>query len=140
MTQPLIKLLLLTALAVVGYFAVRGSRRVMHRVVWRAGVVVALVAAVVSVVFPNALTWVAHKLGVGRGADLLLYMLTVAFMLVSVVLFRRLADMESKYVALARAVAIQQADGKGASTRPTQPALSPEAVDAGRAGRPETTP
>jgi hypothetical protein len=116
MAQPLIKILLLTGIAVVGYFAVRGSRRALHRAVWRGGVVVALVAAVVSVVFPNALTWVAHKVGVGRGADLLLYLLTIAFMLVSVVLFRRLADLERKYVALARAAAILQADGDTSRT------------------------
>ena len=131
MTQPLIKLLLLTALAVVGYFAVRGSRRALHRVVWRGGVVVALVAAVVSVLFPNALTWVANRVGVGRGADLLLYMVTIAFMLVSVVLFRRLADLERKYVALARAVAIMQAEGDGGARV--------AGAEFGRAGRPEKT-
>jgi hypothetical protein len=109
MTQPIIKILLLAALVVVGYFAVRGSRRALHRVVWRAFVVMALIAAVVSVVFPNSLSWVANKVGVGRGADLLLYMLTVAFMLVSVVLFRRLNELERKYVTLARRMAIRDA-------------------------------
>ncbi|HEY2878162.1 DUF2304 domain-containing protein [Nocardioides sp.] len=109
MTQPLIKILLLAALAVVGYYAVRGSRRAVHRVVWRGFVVIALLAAVVSVGFPNALTWAANQVGVGRGADLLLYVLTVAFMLMSVVLFRRLAELERKYVTLARTLAIREA-------------------------------
>jgi hypothetical protein len=109
MTQPLIKILLLAALAVVGYFAVRGSRRALHRVAWRGFVVAALMAAVVSVVFPDVLTWMANKVGVGRGADLLLYMLTIAFMLVSVVLFRRLADLERRYVTLSRTLAIREA-------------------------------
>jgi hypothetical protein len=109
MTQPLIKLLLLAALALVGYYAVRGGRRALHRVVWRGFVVGGLVAAVVSVIDPNVMTWVANRLGVGRGADLLLYLLTVAFMLVSVILFRRLSDLERRYVALARAHAIQDA-------------------------------
>jgi hypothetical protein len=109
MTQPLIKLLLLAALALVGYYAVRGGRRALHRVVWRGSVVGGLVAAVVSVIDPNVMTWVANRLGVGRGADLLLYLLTVAFMLVSVILFRRLSDLERRYVALARAHAIQDA-------------------------------
>jgi hypothetical protein len=121
----LIKILLLTGLAVVGYFAVRGSRRALHRVVWRAGVIGALLAGVVSVIFPDALTWVAQLVGVGRGADLLLYLLTIAFMLVSVVLFRRLADLERKYVALARAAAILQADGEAARTSEAEPGLAP---------------
>ncbi|HEY3527629.1 MAG TPA: DUF2304 domain-containing protein [Nocardioides sp.] len=123
MTQPLIKILLLAALAVVGYYAVRGSRRALHRVVWRGLVVVTLVAAVVSVVFPNTLTWVANQVGVGRGADLLLYLLTVAFMLVSVVLFRRLADVERKYVTLARTLAIREAQDE--TTRATSSETSP---------------
>lgn len=111
MTQPLIKILLLAALAVVGYYAVRGSRRALHRVVWRGLVLAALAAGAVSVVFPGVLNWLANKLGVGRGADLVLYGVTVAFMLVSVVLFRRLADLERRYVALARAFALQDAKG-----------------------------
>jgi hypothetical protein len=42
MTQPLIKLLLLAGIALVGYYAVRGSRRAIHRVVWRGFVVAGL--------------------------------------------------------------------------------------------------
>jgi hypothetical protein len=109
MTQPLIKLLLLAALAVVGYYAVRGSRRALHRVVWRGLVLLAVVGGAISVVSPGVLNWVANKLGVGRGADLVLYGVTVAFMLVSVILFRRVADLERRYVALARAIAIREA-------------------------------
>jgi hypothetical protein len=109
MTQPLIKFLLLAALAVVGYYAVRGSRRAIHRVVWRGLVLLAVVAGAISVVSPGVLNWVANKLGVGRGADLVLYGVTVAFMLVSVILFRRVADLERRYVALARAIAIRDA-------------------------------
>jgi small membrane protein len=114
MTQPLIKIVLLAAIALVGLFALRGSTRAMHRVLWRGYVVVILVAAALGVLFPGATTWIAHKLGVGRGADLLLYVLVVTFMLVSVILFRRLAALERKYVVLTRALAIQEARSDGA--------------------------
>jgi hypothetical protein len=109
MTQPIIKLALLAAIAVVALFALRGSTRAFHRVVWRGYVVAILVAAAASVAFPGALTWIAHKVGVGRGADLLLYVLVVTFMLVSVILFRRISDLERKYVVLARSLAISEA-------------------------------
>ena len=109
MTQPIIKLVLLAAVAVVGLFALRGSTRPVHRVVWRGYVVGILVVAAVSIVDPGALTWVAHKVGVGRGADLVLYVLVVTFMLVSVILFRRIADLERKYIVIARALAIREA-------------------------------
>jgi hypothetical protein len=118
MSQPLIKILLLAALAVVGYYAVRGSTRALHRVVWRGFVVAALLAGVVAVIYPNGLTKVAVAVGVGRGTDLLLYIMVVTFMLVSVVLFRRLDDLERRYVALARTVAIRDAlkDGGAADS------------------------
>lgn len=119
--QPLIKLVLLAAIAVVGLFALRGSTRAMHRVLWRGYVVVILVAAGLGVLFPGALTWIAHKLGVGRGADLLLYVLVVTFMLVSVILFRRLAALERKYVVLSRALAIQEARTDGVEGTPSEP-------------------
>lgn len=119
MTQPFIKLVLLAALAVVGYYAARGSRRAIHRVVWRAFVVLALGSGVFAVIFPNTLTRVAQQVGVGRGADLLLYLLVVAFMLVSVVLFRRLNDLERKYVRLARDFAVREASDRHGEAEPT---------------------
>jgi small membrane protein len=118
MTQPLIKLFLLAGIALVGYYAVRGSRRAIHRVVWRGFVVVGLGAAVASVLFPDILTWIAEQVGVGRGTDLLLYITVIAFMLVSVVLFRRIADLERKYVVLAREVAVREATEDSTVLRP----------------------
>jgi hypothetical protein len=109
MTQPVIKLVLLAAIAVVALFAMRGSTKAIHRVVWWGFVLAGLVAAALSVVFPGDLTWLAHKVGVGRGADLVLYVLVVSFMLVSVILFRRISDLERKYVVLARELALRDA-------------------------------
>src|SRR5262245_12408646 len=106
MTQPIIKLVLLAAIAVVALFALRGSTRAIHRVVWRGFLVGGLLAAALAVVFPDGLTTIAHKVGVGRGADLVLYVLAVTFMLVSVILFRRISDLERRYVVLSRALAI----------------------------------
>lgn len=107
MSLPLIKILLLGAIAVFAVLAFRGSRRASYRLLWRGyGVLVAL-AAVLSVLYPNSLTEIAELVGVGRGADLLLYVLVVTFMLTSVVLFRRVGVLERKYVDLARALALR---------------------------------
>lgn len=107
--MTLIKLLLLAAIVLIGLLAFRGSRKAIHTVVWRAYVVLVVLAAGLSVLFPDLLTRVAGLLGVGRGADLLLYVLVVTFMLVSVVLFRRITQLERRYTELARLVAVQQA-------------------------------
>jgi hypothetical protein len=63
---------------------------------------------------------VAKLVGVGRGADLLLYLLVVAFMLITVILFRRLSDLERKYVVLARTLAIRDARAAHDSTSAPQ--------------------
>ena len=107
--MTLIKLLLLAAIVVVGLLAFRGSRKALHKVLWRAYVVLVVVAAGLSVLFPDLLTSLAQLVGVGRGADLLLYVLVVTFMLVSVVLFRRLNELERRYTQLARTIAVRDA-------------------------------
>lgn len=118
MSLILVKTLLVAAIAVSGLFALRGSRKAYHKVVWRFYVLVVMLVGVLSVLFPDALTSVANAVGIGRGADLLLYLGVVTFMLVSVVLYRRLAQLESQYVDLARIIALRDArDGLGIKTR-----------------------
>lgn len=111
--MTLIKLLLLAAIVVIGLVAFRGSGNALHKVLWRAYVASVVVCAGLSIIFPNALTQVANLIGVGRGADLLLYVLVVTFMLVSVVLFRRLAQLERRFTQLARQVAVAEANVGG---------------------------
>lgn len=105
----LVKALLVAVIAVSGLLALQGSRRAYHKVIWRFYVLMAMVVGVLSVLFPDALTSVANAVGIGRGADLLLYLSVVTFMLVSVVLYRRLALLERRYVELARQAALRNA-------------------------------
>lgn len=105
----IIKVLLLLALLFVGLQAFRGSSRPVHKVLWRGYLVLVLIAGSFAVIYPDALTWIANRLGVGRGADLLLYGLCVTSMLVAVVLFRRLGELERRCTQLARALAIHEA-------------------------------
>jgi hypothetical protein len=104
--MTLIKVLLIIAILVFGLLAFRGSRKAYHKVLWRAYVVLVMAVAAISVVFPSLLTRLANAIGVGRGADLVLYALVVTFMLVSVVLFRRVAELERRYTSLARSIAV----------------------------------
>jgi hypothetical protein len=107
--MTLIKILLLAAILAVGLLAFRGSKRAIHKVLWRGYVVVVLIAAAFTVVFPDILTRLANQVGVGRGTDLVLYVMAVTFMLVSVVLFRRISELERRYTQLARALAVRNA-------------------------------
>ncbi len=118
--MTLIKLLLLMAIMVIGLLAFRGSTKPIHKVMWRGYVALVLVAAALAVLFPDVLTTLANQVGVGRGADLLLYVLVVTFLLVSVVLFRRLSVLERRYTHLARTLAVQDA------TAPRDPEGQPD--------------
>jgi hypothetical protein len=108
MALPLIKILLIIAIAVVTVLVFRGGRRASFRLAWRVYGAVVGAAAIVAVLLPDLLTHVARAVGVGRGADFLLYILVVTFMFVCVVLFRRVGDLERGYTELARLVALQR--------------------------------
>lgn len=101
-----IKVLLLLAILSFAILAFRGSRRAIHKVVWRGYVILVVIAAGLSVIFPDAVTWLANEVGVGRGTDLVLYTFVVTFMLVVVVLFRRVGELERQYTQIARKLAI----------------------------------
>lgn len=102
-------MLLLLGVLAFGVLAFRGGQGAAHRAFWRLSGGLLIVAAALSVLFPNALTALAHAVGVHRGTDLLLYALVVTFMLVVVILFRRIAELEQRIVSLVRALAILEA-------------------------------
>lgn len=68
-----------------------------------------IVAALLSIFFPAASDRIAHSVGVGRGADLVLYMLLLAFMFVSVNTYLKFRDYDNKITSLARALALEEA-------------------------------
>ncbi|MFD1506734.1 DUF2304 domain-containing protein [Georgenia yuyongxinii] len=65
--------------------------------------------AVFAVLFPSVLTSVANALGVGRGTDLLLYMLVIAFLTYVSSSYRRLTGLNQKLTVLARELALTRA-------------------------------
>jgi hypothetical protein len=74
-------------------------------------------AACGFILFPDTLTHVARALGIGRGADILLYGLTLAFLAVSFLLYARIIQLRRQVTELVRHLAL---------TRPLPPA-PPEA-------------
>lgn len=64
---------------------------------------------IVSVIFPKILTEVAHFLGVGRGADLLLYVFVVVFIFYVLNNYLKQQDQRKDLYRLARRVAISEA-------------------------------
>lgn len=67
---------------------------------------------VVAIVSPNTTTKVAHWVGVGRGADLLLYLLSVTFLFFAISTYNKFQQERTRTFALARKLAIYEADLK----------------------------
>ena len=66
-----------------------------------------------AVLRPNDISWLAARLGVGRGTDLVLYLLVVTFVFVSLNLYLRQRQSERRITELARALALREADLRG---------------------------
>ena len=76
-------------------------------------------AALVAIAFPSVMTAIAHRLGVGRGTDLLLYAMVVAFLAQILSSFRRNGARERQITQLARRIALDNAPEPPAATRLT---------------------
>jgi hypothetical protein len=87
---------------------------------WKRLILVALtVTAILSILRPELTTKVANLVGVGRGADLLLYCLTAVFLYVVVGFHLKFRDVERQLTVLARRHAVDEALKRSLSVTPT---------------------
>ncbi|GAA0427630.1 DUF2304 domain-containing protein [Leifsonia naganoensis] len=135
--QTVIKIILIVALAAFAVFLMLPGRGQRHVAIRRLLMIALLVLVVLAVIFPSAVTAVAHVLGVGRGADLLLYGLIVVFAGNSILVQRRHRNTEREITILARQLAILQAPtaAEVEAGRPAEPV-----PPAGQAAAAETVP
>jgi hypothetical protein len=106
--------LLLAGLVLAAGFAYRGAPGALALATRRLGLSALLVAAVLATVFPQLVTWVANRVGVGRGTDLVLYCFVVASIFVCIGLYRRIHEIEHRFVELSRSIALAgQEEGQG---------------------------
>jgi hypothetical protein len=106
----LIQFILVLAVLSILYVFVRSSNAVYVQASKRIALVLFAVANIYAVMRPNDLTAVAHALGVGRGTDLVLYALVVAFMAGMFSMYQRFRVVDRRYTELARSVAIREAE------------------------------
>ena len=86
----------------------------------KAGLVLLAIAMVVTVLNPAMTTWVAQRMGVGRGADLLLYALTMAFVVYALTQYTNRQRERDAMHRIARRVALLEAAATYGE-RPTPP-------------------
>jgi len=75
--------------------------------------------AVFNITFPWVMSSIAHRMGVGRGTDFLLYALVIAFLAQILSSFRRNSARERQITHLARRIALDNAPEPPAGARLT---------------------
>jgi hypothetical protein len=106
----LIQFVLVLAVLTILYVFVRRSHAIYVQASKRIALVLFALANVYAVMRPDDLTAIAHLLGVGRGTDLVLYALVVAFMAGMFSMYQRFRVVDRRYTELARTVAIREAE------------------------------
>ena len=107
-SQFLIKSLLALGVVLMGVMLLRNSGGAKHMAGRRIVTLAFVVFALVTIAVPSLTTYLAHFVGVGRGTDLLLYALVLAFLASLLSSFRR-ASIQRRLTKLARAFALAQA-------------------------------
>jgi hypothetical protein len=107
--QLAIKFALIAASVIFALFLLLPGRGVRHVALRRISLLGLFLVALVAIVFPSVINTIANAMGVGRGADLLLYGLIIVFVGNSVVAQRRHRILQSEITQLARRIAITQA-------------------------------
>lgn len=108
-------------------WAFRNRSRVGFRAGIKVGTVLLTAFAITAIVDPGLTQSLAHALGVGDGADLLLYALVVTFACTTMAAYLRYRHLENRLAQVVRAQAITDAlvrEGPPGTTRNTEPSVS----------------
>jgi hypothetical protein len=107
MDQLIIKLLLIGAFLVLTVVLLRPTGSARGQALKTIALVMLLVAAIIAVIFPQIINDIAVAVGVGRGADLLLYGLIVVFVANALTTARKRREQDKQITHLARQMALE---------------------------------
>lgn len=107
--QLIIKVLLLVGVTVATVLLTRSSAGASHQAIRRVLLVLFAVGTAFVIISPSLLSHLARILGVGRGTDLLLYALAVAFLCFLATYYGRMRALNRQITALTRELALAQA-------------------------------
>ena len=125
----IIKMLLIAAVLGFGVLVMR-DRAGQHQLVRRATMLLVAAAGVVAVLWPNLTTYLANAVGVGRGTDLVLYVLVMAFVYYALATAQRIHDLERSITLLTRELAISRPGGQLPAPTAQVPLATPVSEDA----------
>jgi hypothetical protein len=108
-----IQVLLIISVGVVALYLLRTAAGARHQAIRRVLALAFALLAIVSILAPDWVTRVAHLVGVGRGTDLLLYGLIVAFLGYTTTSYRRFLTIERRLTELTRQIALDEVEPPG---------------------------
>jgi small membrane protein len=109
-----IKILLITGVLLIAvYFFVRLRNSLLDIML----LLLLIMAAVVFILFPDITNTIAHKLGVGRGADLVFYISIIIFWFVLLKLYARIRRLEQLITRVVRKDALDEAGNDTAQNK-----------------------
>jgi hypothetical protein len=126
----IIRILLLAGLAAIGWLVFLRRNKMPFHIVTVFGL---LIAGAVAVIAPETADNLAHLVGVGRGADFVMYVSIVAILFVLVHYYTKFVELQRNVTQLAREMAILRAELEShgrvaAGTAPQRPAESARAA------------
>jgi len=105
------QIILLIVMAAFVIYVLSARRQLTDRVI----LLVLSVGGILLVLFPDASTWLANRIGIGRGTDMLFYFFIVFVLFRFVGISREQRETQKKLTEIVRAQAIQSAqEGKSA--------------------------
>lgn len=107
--MTLFQVLLIIGIALASLFAVGFLRGERQLAIKRLTAILFAICAILAIIFPSALSAIAKFFGIGRGADLLLYVSIIAMLFFAVATVRAKARTDARVTELARSVALMEA-------------------------------
>lgn len=92
----IIKAILISLIALIFFYFLANMNKVMIKAWKRIALIGLLLFGVVAVIFPDIVDRVAKYIGIGRGADLLLYTTSLAFVFVTLNIYVKFRETELK--------------------------------------------
>ena len=108
----IIKILLIVLVLALATWFLANRTKAHARAGVRIIVIIFSLIATVTILFPELANDVANVLGVGRGADLILYLLTTLFLFFVLSYYIRVHEDNKRIVVLARKIAILEANAE----------------------------
>lgn len=123
------QIIIIATLGVIAIFAVAGAfRRSIGRPA-AATILIVSIAGILAALDPDRTTRFARAVGINRGTDLIVYVVTLVVFQGFVVFYLRLRKVRRELTLLVRHVAILEASSRNAPARTPEDAPEPEAAD-----------